>query len=274
MPPGTGRAALLLFSPGLGGDTGAGRVWGEAWASGGFMVIHVQHPGSDSAVYAGTPTPAEKTARFAAATGFAQLRARVADMRFVIDEASRRRHEGACNLQRIDPDHIGVAGHSMGAWTVQALAGQRWPLGILADRRVRAAIAFSPSAPFVANPADSFGRIGIPFLSITGSLDGVPLGANPQQRSLARAERTTPFHAMPAGQKILLEFGDGDHMAFSGNGRRADTAVDAHIRDVSIRASLAFWRASLMGSRADANWLAAPDGLRAELLAGDRVESK
>ena len=38
-----GQRPLVLFSHGLGGTRQGGLVWGEAWATAGFVVLHLQH---------------------------------------------------------------------------------------------------------------------------------------------------------------------------------------------------------------------------------------
>ena len=43
----TGPLPVVIFSHGLGGTREGGSVWGEAWVDAGFVVIHVQHTGSD-----------------------------------------------------------------------------------------------------------------------------------------------------------------------------------------------------------------------------------
>ena len=273
MPAGTGKVPLVLFSHGMGGDAAGGSLWAMPWAQRGVAVIHVQHLGSDIAVYRGAATPADIPARVRAAATPEQLLARVTDARFVLDEAARRPREGACDLSRIDPDRIGFAGHSMGAWTAQALAGQRWGAGAtLADRRIRAAIALSPSAPFVGDAAAAFGRIGMPFLSITGSEDGAPARAPPEVRAAAAAQRTAPYRAMPPGDKYLLVFDGADHMVFSGIASRPERPVDRHVKAVTISATTAFWGATLLGSARDKAFLARR--LKARLAPGDRLETK
>ncbi|WP_426167262.1 alpha/beta hydrolase family protein [Sandarakinorhabdus sp. DWP1-3-1] len=273
MPAGTGKVPLVLFSHGMGGDTSGGTLWASAWAARGLAVIQMQHAGSDIAVYRDAPTPADVPARVRGAATAEQLLARVGDARFVLNEVARRPRGGACNLARINPDRIGFAGHSMGAWTAQALAGQRWGGGVtLADRRIRAAIALSPSAPFVGDPAEAFGKIGMPFLSITGTEDGAPALASAEVRAAAEAERTAPYRAMPPGDKYLLVFADADHMVFSGNARRAERTVDPHVKAVTAAATTAFWGATLLGSAKDKAFLA--KGLKAQLAPGDRLETK
>ena len=270
------RVPVILFSHGLGGSIDGGSLWGAAWAGHGLAVVHIQHPGSDTAVYRGAASPEDRRARVRAAATGTQLAARAADAGFVLDEIGRRRTEGACDLARLDPARAGFAGHSMGAWTAQALAGQRWSgAARLSDRRFRAAVALSPSAPGDGSPADAFGGITIPFLSITGTADGVRLGAEPAERDASIADRTGPHAGMPPGQKYLIVFKDGDHMVFSGNRRRRPPiAADSHIQDVTRAATTAFFRATLLGDAKDAAWLTSATGLKARLATGDRFETK
>ena len=160
LPAGTERVPLVIWSPGLGGDRHSGSVWANAWAAAGFAVIQMEHPGSDAAVYRAGGTPEERQARIMAATAPDQLQARVGDVRFALSEVSRRPREGACDLTRIDTSRAAIAGHSMGAWVVQGIAGQRFgPAGVplLRDQRFRAAIAFSPTAP---PGTTAFARVG------------------------------------------------------------------------------------------------------------------
>lgn len=283
MPTGTGKAPLVLFSPGVGGDAGSGSALGTAWAARGLIVIHLAHPGSDGWVYAGQLSKEARAARVQTATTFDQLVARVGDARFVLDEAMRRPREGACDLGRIDPDRIGAAGHSMGAWTVQALAGQRWPGGTLADRRIRAAVLLSTSAPYVTDAAAAFGRIGIPVLAITGTLDGASADAPADQRAAAAAARILAYRALPAdGSKTLLVLGGGTHMMFSGNATArnatARDAVAARVQRITRAATIAFFGATLFGDARDKAWLKEASltgpGLKASLTRDDVLERK
>jgi predicted dienelactone hydrolase len=265
---------LVLFSPGLGGSITGGSLWAKAWVARGLAVIHLEHPGSDAAVYRTPGTPDERRARLRAAASAEQLHARVADSGFILDQLAERRTEGACDLSRIDRSRIGFAGHSMGAWTAQGLAGQNYAGrgAPFRDSRIKAAIAFSPSALTVDDPARAFGQITIPFLSITGSRDGAVIRpANTPPDQTAAAQRTGPWRGMPPGQKYLLVFEDGDHMVFSGNLRRAPTAIDNHIQTATVAATTAFWGMTLLASAEDAKAMFALPKL---LAPGDRFETK
>ncbi len=255
VPDAPGQRAAILFSHGLGGSVDGGRVWGEQWASHGFVVIHLQHPGSDESVWRGVERPARA---LRAAAGAAQFVNRVRDVQFVLDELERRQRAGDPLATRIDVARIGVSGHSFGAVTTQAVAGEDYGAGArsqaIIDARPRAFIAFSPSARST-HSAERFAHIERPFFSVTGTRDGrvaMGLGVPPAQRLL-------PFAGMPAGDKYLLNLTGADHMVFNGGTRvhgAADPALEAtHVR-LTRATTTAFWLAYLDGDEAARHWLA------------------
>ncbi len=253
MPAGTGKAPVILFSHGLGGNLEAGTIWAEAWARAGFIVIHLQHPGSD--------TDAVRARGFRASMGAGELIARAGDVRFAIDMVFRHPALGPCDLKRADETRIGMSGHSFGAHTTQAVAGQRFGVrgAGLADTRIKAAIAFSPSPSMQpgASDADSFGGIAIPFFSLTGTLDAVP-----QLTAVTPEDRQRPFRAMPPGGKYLLVLDGANHAAFGGQDYAArGPAPDSHVRPIITRLTILFWRWTLMGDA----------GARAELDRGAAI---
>ena len=273
MPAGDAKVPVVLFSPGLGGGIIGGTLWGSAWAARGLAVVHLEHPGSDASVYAGAANADDLKARVRAAATGAQLQARVGDVSFILDELARRPREGACDLARLDLARIGLAGHSMGAWTAQAVAGQRY-FGAAAfrDQRITAAIALSPSALTTSALSEAFGGITMPFLSVTGTADGLPKLVRGAAPTTQQAQRTGPYTGMPPGRKYLIVFQDGDHMVFAGNVRRTPAGPDNHIQTVTARLTTAFWGMALFGDTGDAALLAS--GVTPLLAAGDRFEAK
>lgn len=261
MPAGGGKAPVILFSHGLGGSLDGGTNWATAWAEAGFVVVNLQHPGSDRSILG--------QGNIAAAMAPRQLVARVDDVHFVLDELARRPREGACDLRRIDLAHIGMSGHSFGAHTTQAISGQRFPVaGIAADPRVKASVAFSPSPPMRGSDAAAFGAVAIPFFSITGTEDAAPITPN-----ITARDRERPFRAMPPGGKYLLVLAGANHMMFNAqDGLRgpASTATP-HIRDTVIAATTLFWRWTLLG---DAESKRRLDAFAATLPPGDRFEER
>jgi dienelactone hydrolase len=249
LPDGVARVPAVLYSPGLGGSRTAGETWAAGWAAAGMAVIQMEHPGSDAAVYSNITTHQERVARVRAAASSQQLLARIGDVGFVLDELARRPREGACDLARIDPDRLGLAGHSMGAWVVQALAGQRFgPTGTrLQDMRLRAFIAMSPTANGAIPPDVSFGGIHRPFLVLTGTRDGVPDSKDPAARAAALAQRTGVYVGLPAdGRKAQALFDGADHMMFAGNRRGAEDRLGRSVQAAGLVISTAWWRRWLL----------------------------
>ena len=79
-----------------------------------------------------------------AAASAEQLLARVQDVRFALDEIEALALSGVEPWSALRRDAIGMAGHSFGAQTTQALAGQRYSAAAdVADPRLRAFIALS-----------------------------------------------------------------------------------------------------------------------------------
>ncbi|WP_340313517.1 alpha/beta hydrolase family protein [Rhizorhabdus argentea] len=266
MPGGSGKVGVILFSHGLGGSLDAGAIWAHGWAEAGFAVINIQHRGTDNAIF-GKPG-------FRSALNGEQLISRVRDIQFVISELGRRKAQDRCDLDRIDLRRIGVAGHSFGAQTVQAIAGQRFPFAIeppLGDPRVRAAVALSPSPPLSGSPEVAFSTVHIPFLSITGTEDAIPFVT-----PITARQRQEPFRLMPAGEKYLLVLQGGTHEMFAGQviHTMLNGEPTPYIRETVIAATVAFWRATLDDDRASLRWLQSPEGLRAELRPRDVFESK
>jgi predicted dienelactone hydrolase len=244
LPAGSGAVPAVIWSPGLGGTRSNAGRWVAAWRAAGIAVIRLEHPGSDASVYRTPATPEERAARVRAGIAPDQIMARIADVGFVADELARRPREGACDLARIDTDRLALAGHSMGAWVVQAMAGES---PVLIDRRFRAFVAMSTTGPSDAAMARrQFAGIGRPLLVITGSEDGVPAAAPAEIAAEQRGRRISLFTGAPAdGRKALLVIEGAGHMVFAGDTRRvaAETAMQARVAAVT---SL-WWRRWLLG---------------------------
>lgn len=266
------NGGLILFSHGLGGSVDAGTLWAQAWTAAGFMVLHLQHPGSDTEALRSGGLRGLRDAADAE-----QLRARCLDVRFVLDEVLGPRRALFPGLQA---ERIGLAGHSFGAHTTLAVAGQRFgPLGeALTDPRPRAFAAFSPSPGRQADPGQAFGAIRRAVLCLSGSLDGDPLALGPggsDERRGQGAWRRAVYEALPAGDKAELWLDGADHMSFSGQDagrvagrlrRRAAAAVEQAARHRALIETVTtrWWQAQLLADEvARAALAGAPQGLQA-----------
>ena len=255
---------VVLYSHGLGGSREGGDAWGRAWQAAGLAVVHLQHPGSDSGVLN------EGVARLREAGNAQQLLARVADVRFAIDEIERRQRGAASAWSQVRLDALGLAGHSFGAQTTLAVAGQRFAVPTdLVDRRPIAFIALSPSTPVSALPVQqAFSGIDRPCLVVTGSLDGDPFGSYATGEPRARV-----FAGLPAAQRALLWLDGADHMSFSGNAQRriagrgpfqrqaVAAALETQHHALVARITALWWRAHLLGHAVARAELAHPSGL-------------
>ena len=262
MPAGTGKVPVILFSHGLGGSLNAGTIWAEAWARDGNAVIHLQHAGSDSAIIT--------NGTLRSAMSGEQLEARAGDVHFVLDELATLKREGACDLTRLDLNRIGMSGHSFGAQTTLAIAGTHYPRARTQpfDRRVKAAIAFSPQPSMGTPDTIAFGGILMPFMTVTGTKDALPW-----LNQVTPDDRQRPFRAMPPGGKYLLVLDGANHGVFSGQDRTGlgNTASVPHVHEVVIDATTLFWRATLRGDSAAKAEL---DRFAARLPAGDSFSRK
>lgn len=255
MPAGVPRG-VILFSHGLGGSRQGGADWLAHWASWGFVTVALQHPGSDETLLkAGSPLALRRALQSAMTRE--QLLARVGDVAFSVRHLD---HGGLAEVPAGLP--MAMSGHSFGAVTTLAVAGERLdghqPAVEPATRdRFDAALAFSPSArgEHALLPA-RFGSIRLPFLSITGTRDdGIGLS------DITADNRRLPYRHMPGPEKYLLVLAGGAHLDFAGQSssgektlfRRSQTppGLVAAVRS----ASTAFWLAHLAGDGEARGWL-------------------
>src|SRR5437867_10421359 len=84
---GDGPFPVILFSHGLGGSREGYEYLGRHWASHGYVSVHLQHKGSDSAVWQGTASPLEALRKAVADPSNAVNRPR--DVSFALDELAK-----------------------------------------------------------------------------------------------------------------------------------------------------------------------------------------
>jgi dienelactone hydrolase len=269
VPDGDARVPLVIFSHGLGGSREGGKAWGEHWSGNGYLVIHVQHPGSDESLWkgAGEGAPKQRLARGATPE---QLLGRVDDVRFVIDELTRLqgKSDAPVWVKRVDLSRIAMTGHSFGARTTMALAGERYPGPIksVADARITAFIAFSPTVQGAKKTwPERYGAMSKPFLSVTGSIDDDVMGTGSHPKN-----RAAVFDAQNAVDKYRVIFADGDHAVFNGGNVReaawlnrvtgeehvsTSAATVKLIQDKASTITLKYLDAYLKGDAAAKSWL-------------------
>lgn len=230
---GTTKWPLVIFSHGLGGSRLGYSHIGQHLARNGFVALHLQHAGSDRAVWQGGPLTLLGNVRDAASE--ANAVARVQDVSFALTTLLADRELG----RLIDTQAIAVAGHSYGANTAMLIAGasiEREGKRInYADARIKAAILLS-APPFhgEGNQAAVLRDVRLPTLHITGSDDVIRV---PGYGSDV-ADRIGVFRDMPAARpdmKFLAIFEGGEHSVFTDRTRSERAlAIKTATRDLCV----------------------------------------
>jgi predicted dienelactone hydrolase len=263
---------IIIFSHGLGGSRESYEYLGRHWAGYGYVCVHPQHKGSDSEVLKGSKAERLKAMLLAAADPKNAVD-RAKDVSFVIDELTKANKEKGPLHKLMDMRRIGVSGHSFGANTTLAIAGEvfvgpRDQELRLADKRVKAAIAMSSPVPGSPDRYDqAFGEIEIPCLHMTGTKDVSPIRDTPVE------SRRIPFDRIHRADQFLLTFEGGDHMVFGVQRQRRGGEKDARFHDLILQSSTAFWDAYLRDDAKAKKWLTG-GGFEAVLGGDGKFEKK
>ncbi|MEM1057941.1 MAG: hypothetical protein AAGK14_01725 [Verrucomicrobiota bacterium] len=261
-PVGVKDAPVIVFSHGLGGSRDNYEYLGRHWASHGFVSLHLQHHGSDMAVWKDKPKAERFAALKAAITDINVILDRPDDVSFAMTQVEERVRSGSHPLARVaDAGNLAVAGHSFGAFTTMAVAGQNFatPAGRFSfgDPRARAAIAMSPNKPRRDQDFEGvYADIRIPVFHMTGTKD-----TSPVTPSVKAQDRLVPYRRTSHPETHLLVLEGGDHMVFSGFrwGQllgRPGPESDQRFHELIRAGSTAFWKAYLQQDAAALNWLA------------------
>jgi len=197
---------------------------------------------------------------------------RVQDVGAVLDQLTLWQAEAKHPLAgRLDLDRVGMSGHSFGALTTQAVAGQAIGPGgrtPFADARIDAAVIMSPSGPRMGKPADAFGAVTMPWLLMTGTKDTALIG------NISLEDRFVVYPALPAGSKYEIVLYDAEHSAFTERALPGDKEPrNPNHHRVILALSTAFWDAYLHDDPAARAWLDGPTA-RTIMEADDRWQHK
>jgi predicted dienelactone hydrolase len=223
-PPPPGGYPAILFSHGFMGCSTQSIFLTEGLAQAGYFVLAPDHRDATCGegherwrVVRLATLRAQKPFRNPRAWSEGTYRDRGADLEAILDTILR---EKSFQGVPIDSTRIGLAGHSLGGYTVLALAGA-WPGW--KDRRVKAVLGLSPyCAPFIAS--GTLARLGVPVMYQGGTLD---LGVTPYLRRPGGAyDQTAP-------PKYFVEFAGASHFAW--------TNLSNTYRDMIIEYAAAFF---------------------------------
>lgn len=254
LPESAKPCPVVLFSHGLGGSCDNNPYLGNHWAKRGYVVVFIQHPGSDENVWKETP----KLQRMAAMNQAASLEnfmLRSKDIPAVIDGLSTFNAEGGHALKgRLDMERIGMSGHSFGANTTQAVSGQSFARDRLSflEPRIDASVMMSPGPPAKGDPAAAFSSIRIPCLLMTGTRDDSPIGHSTPE------DRLKVFPHLKLAPAWQVVFDQATHMDFGERSLRGEVKSGTRYHRAILALSTAFWDAHLKGDQAAATWLKGP----------------
>lgn len=264
-------APVVLFSHGLGGSRTGSAYLGNHWAKRGYIAVFLQHPGSDDSVWKDEPL-GKRTAAMQKAASARNLLLRLQDVPAVLDQLTKWNADSGHALHgALDLKRVGMSGHSFGAQTAQAVAGQSMALFAkrYVDPRIKASVVMSPSSPRGGdNPKAAFGGVKLPWLLMTGTKDTSPIGGQTVESRLA------VFPALPAGDKYELVLHNAEHSAFSERALSGDQeARNPNHHRVILALSTAFWDAFLKENVAAKGWLNG-EGAKSVLQPEDRWQRK
>ena len=199
---------VILFSHGFTGCGTQSVFLTEGLAQAGYFVLAPNHfdaacgtgMGHQGALFAKLATTrSERPFHNPGAWSEATYRNRGADLEAVLDTMLK---EKSFQGVPIDSNRIGLAGHSLGGYTVLALAGA-WPTW--KDRRVKAVLGLSPyCAPFILK--GDLAHLGVPIMYQGGTLD---FGITPSVR------RPGGAYDLTSAPKYFVELGGAGHFAWT-----------------------------------------------------------
>lgn len=236
---------VVIISHGLGSAPLDFNYLAEHLASYGFVVALPQHAGSDS-----TQLQSILDGRANGDISSAEFIDRPLDIKYLLDELSRRSNTDPMLKGRLNLQQIGVIGHSFGGYTSLALAGAginrerlreqcvdtQPTLNLslilqcranllpsvsynLSDSRIKAAIAIDPLVSAILGP-EGVGKIQIPTMFVSGSHDVV---------TPAILEQVHPFLWLNTPNKYLALLSNAGH-TFSMDVPQKRGAVSASVK--------------------------------------------
>ena len=212
-------APVVFFSHGLGGSREGNVYLGEHWSAVGYVVVFVQHPGSDKSVWEDAPLFKRGQALKSGASA-EQFFKRINDVKRVLDHLEDTETELGRLLEgKVNTERMAMAGHSFGAVTSQALMGQRFEnFGVLSyiEERFDCFILMSPSQSTKLSDAKAFAGVKAPALCMTGTKDTSPI-----RKEVTAESRQLVYANIGSKEAYQVVFDKGAHSIF-GDYRKND----------------------------------------------------
>lgn len=251
LPAATQPRPVVLVSHGLGGSRQSKAYLGNSWSQAGFACVFLQHAGSDREVVR-TTRPRQRMETLRQAANAANNLARIKDVSFAIDQLQAWNQQSDHALfQKLDLAHIGMSGHSFGAATTLSVAGRMYPLQqSYHEPRITAFLALSPQPARGLSLEQTFGKLRVPIMCMTGTKDTSPIDAG-----VTADARQSVYRAMPAGDKYQLVLAGGEHHAFGDERLWGRAARDPNHHPAIVAITTKFWQAYLEDDANAKAWL-------------------
>jgi predicted dienelactone hydrolase len=255
IPLKSGPFPVVVLSHGAGGDRDTHYAQAQHLASHGYAVLCLEHTGSN---------------RERMTKGFRLMKnldvmihdsnevfARPQDVSFALDRAGDWNRTHAALRGKLDMQHVGVMGHSFGAFTTMVVCGMRPALDWLTPRvepgkglgpvqrdpRIKCGVALSPQGvgePFFSR--ESFASLQVPLLGISGTKDR-------QQSGLPAENRRDAFALWPRGSHRFVWLANAAHPDFTDSSgiehRSTPSPTREDVQPVVRAATLCFFNAHL-----------------------------
>jgi hypothetical protein len=252
---GDGKLPVILWSHGLGGNRDGAGFISRYLSSHGYVVVHIQHRGTDSSLWEGKPGHPWDVIRATKIPRKAVLD-RYRDVPFALDQLEIFAQENPEIGKRMDFRYTGMSGHSFGANTTQIMAGQKLGYGrrqySLREPRFSCGILYSPVPTYNRkdSPKSIYGGISIPLFHMTGTADTSPV------EGFGYARRLEVFENSGGPDQHLLVLNDGDHMIYNGSRGQLGENPKRALQEQFIKiGALAFWDAYLKRDNFAMDWL-------------------
>ncbi|MBD2611153.1 alpha/beta hydrolase [Nostoc punctiforme FACHB-252] len=240
-------ASVIVISHGLGLDSSNFQYLASHLASYGFAVVVPNHPGSDT-----TKSPSLLNKHTNELAQPSEFQDRPLDITYILNQLEKANQFDSRFKNRLNVQHVGVFGQSLGGYTALALAGAKinfeqlrqdcqltglkktWNMSLLLqcralelninnfgknyslrDERIKAAIAVNPVTSSIFGEA-GLNQIKTPVMIVSSSDDTV---------APALYEQILPFSRLANPQKYLVMLVGGTHFSIIGNANPTNQQV-------------------------------------------------